>query len=127
MHLAIDPHGSAERTAQSTATDSKRDREARSLKRSCQDFEAIFIQSMFKAMRKSIPDGGLFEQDTAHEIYRDMLDAEVASEISRQQGLGLADQMYRQMEKYLQPPLEPPAREKERQADSTQYASDPER
>ncbi len=101
MHLAIDPSAATEQV--NAATDSKRARAARALKRSCQDFEAIFTQSMFKAMRKSIPDGGLFERDTAHEIYRDMLDAQVASEISRQQGLGLADQMYRQMEKYLPP------------------------
>jgi len=87
-----------------TATTDRRsqlDRE--SLRRSCQDFEAIFIQSMFKSMRKSIPDGGLFEKDTAHEIYQDMLDGEVAKEISRQQSLGLADQMYRQMERLLDP------------------------
>lgn len=76
-------------------------RDAKSLKKSCQDFEAIFIQSMFKAMRKTIPDGGMFEKDTAHEIYQDMLDSEVASEISRRQSMGLAEQMYRQMEKNL--------------------------
>jgi hypothetical protein len=30
------------------------------LKKACQDFEAIFIQSLFKAMRKTVPDGGIF-------------------------------------------------------------------
>jgi len=74
---------------------------AAALKRSCQDFEAIFIQSMFKSMRKTVPDSGLFTKDTAHEIYQDMLDARVASEISKTQSMGLADQIYRQMEKYL--------------------------
>ncbi len=86
-------------TPSETTDASQRDRD--SLRRSCQDFEAIFIQYMFKSMRKSIPDGGLFEKDTAHEIYLDMLDAEVAKEISRQQSPGLADQMYHQMEKLL--------------------------
>jgi len=76
-------------------------KEAMALKKSCQDFEAIFIQSMFKSMRKTVPDGGLFEKDTAHEIYQDMLDSEVSTEISRRQSMGLADQMYRQMEKFL--------------------------
>jgi len=79
------------------------DRDRAALLRACQDFEAIFIQSMFKSMRKTIPDGGLFEKDTAHEIYLDMLDGEVAKEISRQQSLGLAGQMYRQMEQLLDP------------------------
>jgi len=89
-----------------TATDRRDRRDRESLRRSCQDFEAIFIQSMFKSMRKSIPDGGLFTRDTAHEIYQDMLDGEVAKEISRHQSLGLADQMYRQMERLLDPPTE---------------------
>ncbi|WP_448872777.1 rod-binding protein [Desulfobulbus propionicus] len=73
------------------------------LKKSCQDFEAIFIQSMFKAMRKTIPDGGLFAKDHATEMYQDMLDQEVASTIAQRQSLGLAEQMYRQMEKLLPP------------------------
>ena len=89
--------------AATATTDRRSQLDRESLRRSCQDFEAIFIQSMFKSMRKSIPDGGLFEKDTAHEIYQDMLDGEVAKEISRQQSLGLADQMYRQMERLLDP------------------------
>ncbi len=85
----------------STASNKMSDRDAKSLKRSCRQFEAIFIQSMFKAMRKTIPDGGFFEKDTAHEIYQDMLDLEISNEMARRQSIGLADQMYRQMEKYL--------------------------
>ena len=79
----------------------KLDRDRASLKKSCRQFEAIFIQSMFKSMRKTLPDGGLFKKDNAHAIYQDMFDAEIANEISTKQSMGLADQMYRQMEKYL--------------------------
>ncbi len=83
------------------STNTLSDRDAKSLKRSCEQFEAIFIQSMLKAMRKTIPDGGFFEKDTAHEIYQDMFDLEISNEMSSRQSMGLADQMYRQMEKYL--------------------------
>jgi len=76
-------------------------RDAKSLKRSCREFEAIFLQSMLKSMRKAIPDSGFFEKNTAQEIYQDMLDAEISKEMSKHQSIGLADQMYRQMEKYL--------------------------
>ena len=89
--------------AQQTPDVQKAQRNRASLKKSCQDFEAVFIQSMFKAMRKTVPESGLFEKNTASEIFQDMLDQEVASKISRQQSLGLADQMYRQMEKKLPP------------------------
>jgi len=73
------------------------------LKKSCQDFEAIFIQSLFKAMRKTVPEGGIFTDNTATETFREMLDQEIATTISRKQSVGLADQIYRQMEKKLPP------------------------
>ena len=86
---------------QSPAENKTLSRDRASLKRSCQEFEAIFIQSMFKSMRKTLPDGGLFKKDNAHAIYQDMFDQEIATEISQKQSMGLADQMYRQMEKHL--------------------------
>lgn len=86
-----------------TVTDQKVVKDRASLKKACQDFEAIFIQSMFKSMQKTVPEGGLFEKDHATKMYQDMMDQEIASRISRRQSLGLADQMYRQMEKLLAP------------------------
>jgi len=83
--------------------DQKTFKDRAALKKACQDFEAIFIQSMFKSMRETIPEGGLFEKDHATEMYQGMIDQEIASQISRRQSLGLADQMYRQMEKLLPP------------------------
>jgi peptidoglycan hydrolase FlgJ len=102
MKSTIDPQA-AVAAAQQTPDIRKTQRDRKSLKKSCQEFEAIFIQSMFKAMRKTVPESGLIKEDNASELYRDMLDQEVASKISRQQSLGLADQMYRQMEKKLPP------------------------
>jgi flagellar protein FlgJ len=78
-----------------------KDREA--LKKTCQDFEAIFIQSMFKAMRKTVPESGLLAKDNSTRMYQDMIDQEIASKISQKQSIGLAEQMYRQMEKKLPP------------------------
>lgn len=71
------------------------------LKKSCEDFEAIFVQSLFKAMRKTVPESKLFAKGTATETFQEMLDQEVASKISKKQSVGLAEQMYRQMEKNL--------------------------
>ncbi|MDD2465902.1 MAG: rod-binding protein [Desulfobulbus sp.] len=91
-------------TAPSQAvTDQKTFKDRAALKKSCQAFEAIFIQSMFKSMRKTVPEGGLFEKDHATEMYQDMIDQELATQISQRQSLGLADQMYRQMEKLIAP------------------------
>jgi flagellar protein FlgJ len=80
---------------------SRSQRDKKALKKTCQDFEAIFIQSLFKSMRKTVPDGGVFKKDNATEIYQDMFDQEISKNISRKQSLGLAEQMYRQIEKKL--------------------------
>jgi len=87
--------------SQQTPDTSRSQKDKKALKKSCQDFESIFVQSMFKAMRKTVPDGGLLKKDNATAVYQDMLDQEIAKKISKKQSVGLADQMYRQMEKKL--------------------------
>jgi flagellar protein FlgJ len=87
--------------AQKTPETSQKPRDTKALKKSCQDFEALFVQSLFKAMRKTVPEGGLFEKDNATSMFEEMMDQEIATSISRKQSLGLADQIYRQMEKQL--------------------------
>lgn len=89
--------------APASTTTRRTQHQRKALKKSCQDFEAVFLQSMFKAMRKTVPESSLFKESNATAIYRDMLDQEVATTISRRQSLGLADQLYRQMEKKLPP------------------------
>ncbi|MBV5318851.1 MAG: rod-binding protein [Desulfobulbaceae bacterium] len=90
--------------AQPTPPDMQRStRDKESLKKSCQGFEAIFIQSLFKAMQKTVPDGGLIKKGSATEMFEEMLHQEIANKISQKQSLGLADQMYRQMEKKVDP------------------------
>ena len=71
------------------------------LKKSCQDFEAIFVQSLFKAMRKTVPEGELFKNDNAVDMFQEMIDQEIATNVSRKQSIGLAEQMYRQIEQRL--------------------------
>jgi flagellar protein FlgJ len=71
------------------------------LKKSCQDFEALFLQSVFKAMRKNVPESDLFKKNNATSMFEEMLDQELASTMARTQSIGIADQMYRQMEKNL--------------------------
>ncbi len=83
----------------SPATGNNKDKEA--LKKSCQDFEAIFIQSMLKEMRKTIPESTLFSKSSGQKMYEDMLDSEIASHTAKNQSLGFAEDMYNQLEKLL--------------------------
>ncbi len=69
------------------------------LRESAQQFEAIFIQQMFKEMRKTIPDDGLIQRGNADDIYAQMQDLEAAKITAQQGGIGLADMMMQQLMK----------------------------
>ena len=59
-------------------------------------FEALLVQSMLKSMRAASIGGGLFDGGQSG-LYRDMLDQQLALEMSRGRGLGLADMLARQL------------------------------
>lgn len=80
----------------------KKDRDLKALKESCQEFEAMLMMEMVKTMRKSVPDGGLFEKSNATEIFREMLDAETVRQSVKSHPVGIADAMYKQMEALIQ-------------------------
>ena len=52
---------------------------------------------MFKAMRKSVPDGGLIEKNMTEDIFREMMDMEIARSASGGEGTGLGRDMYEQL------------------------------
>jgi peptidoglycan hydrolase FlgJ len=68
-----------------------------SLKQLCQDFESLFINSLFQEMRKSVPDEGYLERSLGMNIFQEMMDMEVAGEMSRKGGLGLGRLLYEQL------------------------------
>jgi len=59
-------------------------------------FESLFVQMMLKSMRQASFGGGLLESNNS-EFYRDMYDQQLAVEMSRQRGIGLADVISRQL------------------------------
>jgi flagellar protein FlgJ len=68
-----------------------------SLKRACQDFEAYFLNVVFKEMRNSIPKGDLIPKSMAQQTYEEMLDQEISKEGAKSGSIGLADLMYNQL------------------------------
>jgi len=100
MDFKIDP-----RILTSNATHQTTDRKTRdlqSLKESSREFEALFVMEMFKAMRKSVPEGGLFEKSMSTEIFQEMLDMETAKAATQGPGLGIATAMYNQMSSLIE-------------------------
>jgi len=68
------------------------------LKGLVQEFEAIFIQQMYKEMRNTIPDEGLIPRTNAEDTFVQMQDLEVAKATARQGGIGLAEMMMKQLQ-----------------------------
>ncbi len=90
----------AEHAKQQERVNSK-NKDDKAVKKISAEFEAIMVQSMFKAMRKTVPEGGLFPKSNAEKIYEEMLDMELATQVSQKQSLGLAKQIYEQMQSKL--------------------------
>jgi len=64
----------------------------------CCKFESIFMQQMMSAMRKSVPKSGFMPQGYAEGVHDSMMDQAISDVGSKQGSLGLAVQMYRQLE-----------------------------
>jgi len=73
------------------------------LKKSCEEFESLFLSKVFSSMRKTIQDSGLVEKSMGEEVFTEMMDTEVAKQSSEGEGLGLSKMLYDSMSKYLQP------------------------
>lgn len=73
---------------------SKRAGEAQT--KSAQEFEAVFVQMTLKEMRPKM-EGGLFNSGLAEEMFYEMMDAEVAKQISQSDSnFGIADELMKQ-------------------------------
>jgi flagellar protein FlgJ len=99
--MYIDPRTVVSAGSASETPEEKQVRDHKALKKACQDFEAVFLHSMMKSMRKTIPEGGLFKKSNAMNIYEDLMDGELAARMSRQGANGIAEQMYQQLKKYM--------------------------
>ncbi|MFW5901622.1 MAG: rod-binding protein [Thermodesulfobacteriota bacterium] len=93
MKLAFDPQVAYPRLAAGNESrDGQKDPEG--LKQLCQDFESIFIHTLFKEMRQTIPEGGYLEKGQGEEMFQDVMDMEVARNMARKGGLGLGRLIY---------------------------------
>lgn len=61
-----------------------------------QQFEALFIQTMLKSMRAATPGDSLTSNDQM-KMYQDMMDKQMALDMSKGRGIGIADIIERQL------------------------------
>jgi len=60
-------------------------------------FEALFVQTLLENMRNTSLGDPIFGTSSSHDMYLDMLDKQLAVEMTRKQGFGLADVLVRQL------------------------------
>jgi len=95
MDFKLDPRIIISQSTQTTQN--RKERDLQSLRESSREFETMYLMEMMKAMRKSIPEGGLFEKSMSTEIFQEMTDMETAKAATSGPGLGLATAIYNQM------------------------------
>ncbi len=75
------------------------------LRAAAQQFEALMVGQMLKTMRetKFSEDDDPMNSGEGAKLYRDLLDQQWASQLSKGRGLGFADMIVKSMEKYAEP------------------------
>ncbi|MCL2690418.1 MAG: transglycosylase SLT domain-containing protein [Chitinispirillia bacterium] len=64
-----------------------------------QDFEALFTSMMLKAMRRTVPEGGLIPASMGQQIFTEMLDGEYSKMMAGKGSLGLAEMIFKEIER----------------------------
>ena len=78
------------------------------LRAAAQQFESMFLQEMMRTMRQATIKGDLMESH-ALETFEGMFDKEVAMQMAKRGGMGMADMLVQQMKKHLpQAPVDAP-------------------
>lgn len=75
------------------------EKESKKLLKACEEFEAYFLYIIMKEMRKTVPKTGFIDGGKSEEIFRDMLDEEIAKKMakSEQNSFGIANMIYKQL------------------------------
>ncbi len=67
------------------------------LKEACQNFEALFLNMMFKSMRNTVQKSDIIDNSYATGVYEDMMYEKYSEEAAKGGGIGLADMLYKQL------------------------------
>jgi flagellar protein FlgJ len=80
---------------QTSAVDGEKEKE---LKKACAGFEAIFIHTMVKSMRQSLPGDALLGESHGMDMYKSMYDQHLSDELSvGKTSLGIKEFLYNQL------------------------------
>ncbi|NLY42867.1 MAG: flagellar biosynthesis protein FlgJ [Clostridiaceae bacterium] len=78
------------------------------LREACREFEQLFMNIMYKQMKKTVMRSEFIPESFAHETFSSMYDEELIAKASKGRGIGLAEMLYKQLSlqmhnKYISP------------------------
>ena len=86
----------------SLAKDANVEERRTALREASKEFEAIFIQQMIAAMRKTVGDGGLVKKSNGEQVFEGMLDEEWSKTLASKGGPNsLSETIYRQLSRSM--------------------------
>lgn len=69
----------------------------RKLQKVSEQFEALLVGNMLKAMRETVPEGGLFKRGVEMDIFQGIFDDEISSRVASRHQIGFADLIFKQL------------------------------
>lgn len=67
------------------------------LREATQQFESLFISQLMKSMRDTVPQSQLLSAGTGQQLFREMLDQEIAGRVSQSGGIGIGEMLFQQL------------------------------
>lgn len=78
------------------------------LRRASRQLEGVFVEQLFKAMRSTVPEGGVADGGAGEEMFTAMMDQHTAEQATAHWERGLGEALYRQLRAAISgPPGEP--------------------
>jgi flagellar protein FlgJ len=78
---------------------SAKEAEEKKLKKLASEFESVFLYYMIKTMRDTVPKGGFIYGKSGEEIYKSMMDQELAKSMSERGKSEISETMFKQLTK----------------------------
>lgn len=97
MDFKIDPRIKISAPTEQATGTKKKERDLNALRESTREFEALYVNEMFKAMRKTIPENDFFKKDMSTKMFEEMMDMDLARKTAKNEGMGIGLAMYNQM------------------------------
>lgn len=92
MEMMTSRFAGAEKALQKSEPSSEKE-----IKDASKDFEALLVQQMLASWWKTVPSGGGISNSREEELFRDMLNQELAQQIAENDSLGIKDTIAREM------------------------------